>query len=47
MTDYPNKDSSMLSTLNHTQHQSARTALNMDSRPHTANLIYANKPYKK
>lgn len=47
MTDSPNKDSSVLSTLNQTQYQSVRAGLNGESRPHTANLIYANKPYKK
>lgn len=47
MTDNPHKDSSMLSTLNQTQYQSARAGLNSDSRPHTANLIYSKKPFKK
>ena len=46
--DTPQKNSSTVSTIHNTNHHSIKTSMyNTERRPKTANLVYANKPYKK
>lgn len=46
--DTPQKNSSTVSTIHNTNYHSIKTSMyNTERRPKTANLVYANKPYKK